>query len=92
MRLKAWALRVLKTKNRRYRVQQNGLGEYRVQCNDTGTPWGWQTMGRRDGRNQWNMFLTDNPEEIADFIAEKEDERREVELQNQWTTTGSGGL
>jgi hypothetical protein len=86
MKIKRFVLAMLKTRHRRYRVQKNGAGEYRVQCNDTGTPWGWQTQGRRDGRNQWNAFVTDSFVEVEDFLAEKREEHEEDQKRCRWQT------
>lgn len=82
----SWLQAATKGRARRYRVQLNEAGEYRVQCNDTFTPWGWQTMGRRDGRNAWNAFVTDSLKEVDDFLTEKREEYEDTRKRTRWLT------
>lgn len=81
-------LRLLKTAYRRYRIQRNALGELRVQCNDTWFEggWSWQTMGRKDGRNQWCPFVTREIDEVEAFIEDDRELQLEAAQAERWTT------
>jgi hypothetical protein len=78
-----WRKWLLPKGEREYQIQQNDLGEFRVQCR-----WGrwqdWETMGRLDGRSQWHAFVTEDIQEADKFIAVHQKEQEDRRKRNTW--------